>query len=244
MVRRVQHVGRSLRLDPHFRRDILDPQRARTFAGHHRRLPRHRPRVATMTADTSTEALLQEIAGLFARRGREMYAGEPITQTDHALQAALLAEENGADAALVTAAFLHDVGHLLHDLDEDCAEVGIDDKHEALGAEWLAQHFGFEVVEPVRLHVAAKRYLCAVDQEYYDRLSDASRLSLRLQGGPFTLTQARKFEQHPCFAAAIKLRRWDEEAKIPQRPTPPLEQYLGYARTVISPQDRAGEATS
>ncbi len=195
-----------------------------------------------MTADTSTEALLQEIAGLFARRGREMYAGEPITQTDHALQAALLAEENGADAALVTAAFLHDVGHLLHDLDEDCAEEGIDDKHEALGAEWLSQHFGADVVEPVRLHVAAKRYLCAVDEQYFAQLSDASRLSLSLQGGPFTTAQTRKFEEHPSFVAAIKLRRWDEQAKVPQLPTPPLEHYLDCARTVLT--RRAGSPQS
>jgi [1-hydroxy-2-(trimethylamino)ethyl]phosphonate dioxygenase len=194
-----------------------------------------------MNSDARSDALIQEIAELFARRGREMYSGEPVTQTEHALQAALQAEQSKADAALITAAFLHDVGHLLHDLDEDCAEEGIDDKHEALGAEWLSRHFGFEVVEPVRLHVAAKRYLCAVDQEYYDRLSDASRLSLRLQGGPFTTAQARKFEEHPCFAAAIKLRRWDEEAKIPQLPTPPLEQYLDYARTVISLPDRPHE---
>jgi phosphonate degradation associated HDIG domain protein len=184
-----------------------------------------------------TESLIQEIAGLFARRGAAMYAGEPITQTEHALQAALLAEESGADAALVTAAFLHDIGHLLHDLDEDCAEDGIDDKHEALGAEWLSRHFGPEVVEPVRLHVAAKRYLCATDDDYLARLSDASRLSLRLQGGPFTATQARKFEEHPNFAAAIKLRRWDEEAKVPELATPPLERYLDYARRVISPEN-------
>jgi [1-hydroxy-2-(trimethylamino)ethyl]phosphonate dioxygenase len=191
-----------------------------------------------MTADARIEALTQEIAGLFARRGREMYAGEPVTQTEHALQTALQAEQSGADAALITAALLHDVGHLLHGLDEDCAEDGIDDKHEALGAEWLSRHFADEVVEPVRLHVAAKRYLCAVDEEYHARLSDASRLSLRLQGGPFTAAQARKFEEHPSFAAAIKLRRWDEEAKIPELPTPPLDRYLDIAQSVMSPQDR------
>jgi phosphonate degradation associated HDIG domain protein len=196
-----------------------------------------------MTSNGRSEALIQEIADLFARRGLEMYAGEPVTQTEHALQAALQAEESGADAALITAALLHDVGHLLHDLDEDCAEEGLDDKHEALGAEWLSLHFGFEVVEPVRLHVAAKRYLCAVDEEYFSRLSDASRLSLRLQGGPFTTAQARKFEEHPCFAAAIQLRRWDEEAKIPQLVTPPLEHYLGHARAVISPQAQPRETT-
>jgi phosphonate degradation associated HDIG domain protein len=186
-----------------------------------------------MTSNGRSEALIQEIADLFARRGLEMYAGEPITQTEHALQAALQAEQSGADSALITAALLHDVGHLLHGLDEDCAEDGIDDKHEALGAEWLARHFGFEVVEPVRLHVAAKRYLCAVDEDYFAQLSPASRFSLQLQGGPFTHGQAKKFEEHPCFDAAIKLRRWDEQAKIPQLPTPPLERYLDYARTVM-----------
>jgi phosphonate degradation associated HDIG domain protein len=186
-----------------------------------------------MTSNGRSEVLIQVIADLFARRGLEMYAGEPITQTEHALQAALQAEQSGADSALITAALLHDVGHLLHGLDEDCAEDGIDDKHEALGAEWLSRHFGFEVVEPVRLHVAAKRYLCAVDEDYFAQLSPASRLSLQLQGGPFTHAHARKFEEHPCFDAAIKLRRWDEQAKIPQLPTPPLERYLNYARTVM-----------
>jgi phosphonate degradation associated HDIG domain protein len=195
-----------------------------------------------MTSNGRSEALIRQIADLFARRGLEMYAGEPVTQTEHALQAALQAEQSGADSALITAALLHDVGHLLHELDEDCAEDGIDDKHEALGAEWLSQHFDFEVVEPVRLHVAAKRYLCAVDEDYFAQLSPASRLSLQLQGGPFTTAQVRKFEEHPCFAAAIKLRRWDEQAKVPQLQTPPLERYLDYARTVISGQDATHEA--
>jgi phosphonate degradation associated HDIG domain protein len=190
-----------------------------------------------MTSDARSESLIQEIGALFARRGQEMYAGEPVTQTEHALQTAMQAEQSGADAALITAAFLHDVGHLLHDLDENCAEEGIDDKHEALGAEWLSQHFASAVVDPVRLHVAAKRYLCAVDAQYYARLSDASRLSLQLQGGPFTTAQARKFEEHPSFVAAIKLRRWDEEAKIPQLRTPPLEHYLNYAHAVIVAHD-------
>ncbi len=118
----------------------------------------------------------------------------------------------------------------------------MDDKHEALGAEWLSHHFGFEVVEPVRLHVAAKRYLCAVDAEYLARLSDASRLSLRLQGGPFTTTQTRKFAEHPCFEAAIRLRRWDEEAKIPQLPTPPLARYLDYARAALASENEPRKA--
>jgi phosphonate degradation associated HDIG domain protein len=186
-----------------------------------------------MTAEEA-DGLVSEIAGLFAHRGSEMYAGEPVTQTEHALQTAWQAEQNKATAALVTAALLHDVGHLLHDLGEDCADEGIDDRHEALGAEWLASHFGADVVEPVRLHVAAKRYRCAVDPEYHSRLSDASRLSLKLQGGPFTETQARRFEQHPYFQDAVRLRLWDEGAKIPNVETPSLEQFLGIVRKAVA----------
>jgi len=187
-----------------------------------------------MATDRQADELIAEIRRLFDRRGRDMYAGEPVTQTEHALQAASLAEQEGAGSPLVIAALLHDVGHLLHDLGEDCADEGIDDRHEALGAAWLEQRFGPDVVEPVRLHVAAKRYRCAVDADYHSRLSDASRLSLRLQGGPFTEPQARKFEQHPHFAAAVRLRLWDEAAKIPQLETPPLEHFLALIKAVLS----------
>src|ERR1700722_18198392 len=103
-----------------------------------------------MTSDDA-DRLISEIAGLFAHRGSDMYAGEPVTQTEHALQTALQAQQNGATPALITGALWHDVGHLLHDLGEDWADEGIDDRHEALGAEWLASHFGPDVVEPVRL---------------------------------------------------------------------------------------------
>jgi [1-hydroxy-2-(trimethylamino)ethyl]phosphonate dioxygenase len=193
-----------------------------------------------MTANEA-DRLISEIAALFDRRGRNMYAGEPVTQTEHALQTAWQAEQNHASAALVAASLLHDVGHLLHDLGEDCADEGIDDRHEALGAEWLATHFGDDVVEPVRLHVAAKRYRCAVDPAYHARLSDASQLSLKLQGGPFTESQARHFEQHPYFQDAVRLRLWDEAAKIPQLETPSLEQFLDVVRKAI-PRDAKLEA--
>jgi [1-hydroxy-2-(trimethylamino)ethyl]phosphonate dioxygenase len=186
-----------------------------------------------MTADDA-DRLICEIAELFARQGREMYAGEPVTQTEHALQSAWQAEQDAASASLVAAALLHDVGHLLHDLGEDCAEEGIDDQHEARGADWLGRHFGADVVEPVRLHVAAKRYRCAVDSAYHARLSDASRLSLKLQGGPFTESQARGFERHPYFQDAVRLRLWDEAAKIPNLETPPLEHFLNVVRKAIT----------
>src|SRR3954447_283289 len=106
------------------------------------------------------------LADLFETRGKAMYFGEAVTEAEHALQAAHLAEDDGADDALVSAALLHDVGHLLHHLGEDAADRGIDDRHEDVGRAWLAKWFGPAVAEPVRLHVAAKRYLCAVHPTY------------------------------------------------------------------------------
>ena len=111
-------------------------------------------------------------------------------------------------------ALLHDIGHLLHDLPDDVADNGIDTQHESTGSAWLSQYFDLAVTEPVRMHVAAKRYLAFMEPGYFDKLSDASKLSLRLQGGPMSHAQAAAFEAGPFFADAIRLRRWDEEAKI------------------------------
>ena len=122
---------------------------------------------------------LTEIMRLYEQHGAGMYAGEPVTQLEHALQAAHFAEQAEEPQSLVAAALLHDFGHLTHSFDEDCAEQGIDDEHEAAGAQWLHEAgFDPEVTEPIRLHVPAKRYLCAVDSAYFEQLSDASRLSL------------------------------------------------------------------
>jgi phosphonate degradation associated HDIG domain protein len=169
--------------------------------------------------------LLEEIRAAFARRGHETY-GEGISQLDHALQCAAFAERDGADAALVTATLLHDIGHLLHDLPADVADSGVDTQHEASGSAWLSRHFGPAVTEPVRMHVAAKRYLATMEPGYFDRLSDASKLSLRLQGGPMTATQADTFAAEPFFADAIRLRRWDEEGKIIDYRGPALDHFL------------------
>jgi phosphonate degradation associated HDIG domain protein len=169
--------------------------------------------------------LLEEIRAAFARRGHETY-GEGISQLDHALQCAAFAERDGADAALVTATLLHDIGHLLHDLPADVADSGVDTQHEASGSAWLSRHFGPEVTEPVRMHVAAKRYLATMEPGYFDRLSDASKLSLRLQGGPMIATQADTFAAEPFFADAIRLRRWDEEGKIIDYRGPALDHFL------------------
>ena len=127
--------------------------------------------------------IVQTIMNLFDRRGATAYHGESVSQAEHALQAAYLAEQSQAPDALVVAALLHDVGHLLDGQDEDLAGRGFDGRHEEAGCAWLATNFGPEVTEPIRLHVAAKRYLCAVSSSYLDGLSPASRLSLSLQGG-------------------------------------------------------------
>ena len=157
--------------------------------------------------------MIDPIYAAFARRGHASY-GEGVSLADHAIQCAAFAQRDGAQPELIAAALLHDIGHMLHDLPEDVADSGIDTQHESLGSVWLSQYFGPAVTEPVRLHVAAKRYLAATEAGYFDRLSDASKLSLRLQGGPMPDAQARAFEAQAFFADAVRLRRWDEEGKI------------------------------
>lgn len=168
---------------------------------------------------------IEEVFLAFSERGADLYVGEAVTQQEHALQAAWAAEQAGAPSALIAAALLHDIGHLLHDLPEDCADDGIDDRHEGLGANWLAEHFVPAVVEPVRLHVAAKRYLCVAEPGYGERLSAASVRSLELQGGPFTALQAERFIAAPHAREAVALRQWDEQAKVPGLSTPALEHF-------------------
>ena len=169
--------------------------------------------------------VINEIMKLFETRGDEAYFGEPVSQTEHALEAAHQAEQEGAPAPLVGAALLHDIGHLVHNLSEDIADRGVDGRHEDAGEAWLAQYFPPEVTEPVKLHVAAKRYLCTVDPEYFAQLSPASVQSLALQGGPFSDTEVREFEQNRYFREAVRLRRWDDGAKIPGLEVPGLEHY-------------------
>lgn len=177
--------------------------------------------------------IISQIELLFRTRGAGMYAGEPVTQLEHALQTAHQALSERAPAPLVVAALLHDVGHLLHDHDENCAKDGIDDQHEGEAARWLSQWFPADVVEPVRLHVSAKRYRCATDSEYFMHLSAASKLSLKLQGGPFSRAEIHDFEANPFFESALRLRSWDEQAKEPNAQTPPLSSFLPLVRDVL-----------
>jgi gamma-butyrobetaine dioxygenase len=152
---------------------------------------------------------LQEIARLYATRGGLRY-GEGVSQLEHALQCAVLAEAAGAGPATVAAALLHDIGHLPSGEAEAAAS---DNRHEAKGAQMLAGLFGPDVRGPIALHVAAKRYLCAREPGYFDALSAASKASLELQGGPFDAAAADAFERRPFWREAVALRRWDDLGK-------------------------------
>jgi phosphonate degradation associated HDIG domain protein len=168
---------------------------------------------------------VDEIMVLFVRRGEASYHGEAVSQTEHALQAAELAQREQAPDPLVVAALLHDVGHLLEGQDEDLASREVDGGHEEAGCLWLAAHFGPEVTEPIRLHVAAKRYLCSVLPAYLTGLSPSSRQSLALQGGVMGAEECARFESNPAYRDAVRLRRWDDMAKVPGLKVPGLEHY-------------------
>jgi len=168
------------------------------------------------------------IARLLATAGARDYLGEPVTVVQHLLQAGALAEAAGAAPAVVAAALLHDVGHLLEVAGQASGPqlmAGHDHDHAGLGAGWLASWFGPEVTEPVRLHVAAKRYLCGTDPGYYELLSQASRYTLALQGGPMTAQQAATFEALPAHRDAVAIRRWDDQAKDAAARVPGLDHY-------------------
>lgn len=170
---------------------------------------------------------VEAIIELFRSKGDAAYLGEPVSQTEHAIQTAAVAEARGAAPALVAAALLHDIGHLVHGMADDSADHGIDTVHEEAGATWLTPWFPAEVTEPIRLHVAAKRYLCAVDPEYLAQLSPASVHSLQLQGGPFEGADISAFEALPHAMDAVELRRCDDIGKCPDVQILPIEHYRG-----------------
>jgi len=169
---------------------------------------------------------VQALAGLFAGPGARDYLGEAVTIGEHMRQAGALAEAAGAAAPLVAAALLHDVGHLRSETDA---------RHGTGGARWLSQWFGEAVTEPVRLHVAAKRYLCATEPGYFGRLSPESVRTLALQGGPMTPGQAAAFEALPFARDAVAVRRWDDQAKDPAVTPPEFSHFAPLLQDLITP---------
>lgn len=184
-------------------------------------------------------AVLDEIRALFAGRGSAAYFGESVTQLEHALQCAWLAEQGGASPRMIVAALCHDVGHLLHEEGEACADRGVDAHHEALGGRFLTARFDHDLAEPVVLHVAAKRFLASQSESYRASLSPASLQSLALQGGAMSPWEADRFANKPYAGDAVALRRWDDAAKVVGLATPDLDHFLRHAERYLA---RAADA--
>ncbi|HYG54995.1 MAG TPA: phosphohydrolase [Burkholderiales bacterium] len=178
--------------------------------------------------------IVEEICGLYAARGQREYEGEGVTQIEHALQSAHRAEREGAPAPLVCAALLHDIGHLLNDKGETPTLRGVDDLHQFMAGPFLRQDFPEAVLAPIRLHVDAKRYLCASRPDYYDALSADSKRSLALQGGVFSAAEAERFIAQPWAAEAVRVRLWDDAAKLPGAPTPDFAHFEPLLRACLS----------
>lgn len=171
-------------------------------------------------------SVADEVLALYGARGAGVYFGERVSMTEHGLQAAWFAKAEAAPEPLIIAALLHDVGHLLEAVPDDIADWTSDARHEEVGSRWLAARFDASISEPVRLHVPAKRYLCATDADYLRQLSSASVHTLALQGGPMSSEEARAFEREPHYRAAVRVRRWDDQGKVAGLETAPLEAYL------------------
>jgi phosphonate degradation associated HDIG domain protein len=169
--------------------------------------------------------LIDEIFSVFREYGAEEYLGERVSMTEHMLQSAYAAEQDGAPPQLIAAALLHDYGHFIHEFPADAADHGIDTQHEEVAHAFLSEHFGPEIAEPIRMHVAAKRYLCATDPSYLNELSPASVHSLNLQGGPYSSDEVAEFDMSPYARDAVRLRRYDDIGKVEGLETPDLEHY-------------------
>ncbi|MBR7826729.1 TauD/TfdA family dioxygenase [Actinospica sp. MGRD01-02] len=184
---------------------------------------------------TMNQSIVDVLARLFAEQGGNEYLGEPVTQAEHMLQAAACAEAAGAEPSLVAAALLHDVGHFTGEISGHELMAGTDNRHSHSGADWLAAaRFPETVTEPVRLHVAAKRYLCAVEPGYFDLLSEASVFTLGVQGGPMDADEVAEFERGGYAQAAVALRRWDEAAKDPGARVPGFDHYRPLLENLLS----------
>jgi phosphonate degradation associated HDIG domain protein len=175
---------------------------------------------------------IDEVFALLDSGGRAAYFGEPVTVLEHSLQAAWFVQRKGAEDSLIAAALLHDLGHLMHSQGEDAAHRGLDTQHEELAAAALGEHLPASVLDPIRLHVAAKRYLCFAEPRYLAALSPASQESLALQGGPMNANEAEAFLALPHAQAALMLRRADDAAKVSGLNVPHLDAYLAVMQAV------------
>ncbi|MYD76603.1 MAG: HD domain-containing protein [Gammaproteobacteria bacterium] len=179
------------------------------------------------------DEVIEFIKDIFTNRGGESYLGEPVSMSEHMLQAAYNAEKSGQEATVVVAALLHDIGHYTGEFGDDFMQLGIDNLHEVSGERFLKRWFPPQVTEPVRWHVDAKRYLCAVDPDYFATLTAASVRTLELQGGPMSPEEVSRFSANPWLDRILKVRRFDDQGKVPGTKTPNLDHYLPMVRQVI-----------
>ena len=173
------------------------------------------------------------IADIFTRRGIESYLGEQVSMAQHMLQAAQFAELANGPPELVVAALLHDIGHYSNEIPDTVLMQGTNNFHEEAGANFLADYFPPGVTEPIRQHVAAKRYLCATDRAYFSRLSQASVYTLKVKGGPMKPGEVVEFEKSPFLDSCIKVRLWDDEGKDPDRPHPDFSHYRAEVQGLV-----------
>lgn len=182
----------------------------------------------------SRQTIVPFLLQLFEMRGPESYLGESVSMAEHMEQSAACAHEDGASDELIIAALLHDVGHFISDFELDALENGMDNYHEDAGAIILERFYPPEISEPVRLHVAAKRYLCTVDDHYYGKLSAASVNSFNLQGGKMNVSEIAEFEANPHHQAAIKLRHYDDDGKVQGRTIYKIDHYQPLLESLLS----------
>ena len=186
-----------------------------------------------MNTDLNRETIVEFLAGIFERRGAEDYLGEPVTVAEHMLQGAWLAEQEKAPDELVVAALLHDIGHFTSEFGTYSPDDTQDRHHDEAGGEVLAPFFPEVVTDCVRLHVAAKRYLCATDKTYFGKLSPASVHTLSLQGGPMSKEEIAEFESNPHFREAVQVRIWDEGGKVAGMKTKSFRDYVPMLQRVV-----------
>ncbi len=184
-------------------------------------------------SNITVDNIVAFIADIFERRGADSYLGEQVTMSEHMLQGAWLAEQDGAPDELVAAALLHDIGHYTSEFGAYSPDDTQDKHHDEAGAEILAPFFPPVITECVRLHVAAKRYLCATDPEYFSKLSPASVHTLSLQGGPMNEKEIAEFEANPFYREAVLVRIWDEGGKVPGMKTRAFGDYAGLLQRVV-----------
>ena len=182
------------------------------------------------------------LGDIFDRYGSDSYMGEQVTTSEHMLQGALLAEEANVPDALIAGVLLHDIGHYTYEFPHAAFEHGVDDCHDQVGAAVLAPFFPIMVTACVGCHVAAKRYLCATESDYFDRLSPASVHTLRLQGGPMSESETAQFANNPELESLLQVRIWDEEAKVPGKKTRSFSYYVPLLKSLVDAKFRTGQS--